>query len=534
MRSVPTDRSDPCLLCQADALTGIRGVQPGTPVELNPTLTAGRTDERPAPDISRLETGDVDVQPGLNVRWRVTPNVAVNATVNPDFSQVEADAARLEVNRRFALFFPEKRPFFLEGADLLSVPSRLIFTRSVVDPIAGVKVTGKTGANAFGAFAVHDQVNNLIFPGPRGSSITQLEEEVSAAVARYRRDIGEASSLGGFFTARRGDGYHNLLAGADARIRLSQSSRLTAVVGRSETEYPDAVGEVFEQPRGAFSGEGYGVTFEHSGRHWRASAEWASASPTLRADAGFFPQVGFRGPSGRLAYVFWGDADRWFNQISVSARASRREDFDGRLLQESAEIGGRYEGPLQSTVDYEVEFEREGFGGEEFSLVTHDLFARLRPSGKVGLNFSLDWGDGIDFANVRKASLFSVGSGVELRPGARLELEFDHDLERLGLGGERIFLANLTQARVVWHFSRRAFLRGIVQYRHLSRNPEMHREAVERTTRDLFGQFLFSYKVNPRTVIFAGYSDSRLGLTEESLEQTSRSFFMKLGYAWRP
>ena len=102
----------------------------------------------------------------------MSPNILLNATINPDFSQVEADSAQLNVNERFALFFPEKRPFFLEGADFFGTPLFAFFTRTIADPSSGVKLTGKQGRNAFGVLAAEDRITNLLFPSFETSAST--------------------------------------------------------------------------------------------------------------------------------------------------------------------------------------------------------------------------------------------------------------------------------------------------------------------------------------------------------------------------
>ncbi len=117
-----TDRAKDCLLCQENKIAGFSGIAPGRNLELTPTVTGSRTDVVDTFPNGELVKGDEKVEPGLTVRWGVTPNTTLNATINPDFSQVETDSAQLEVNTRFALFFPEKRPFFLEGADLYLTP----------------------------------------------------------------------------------------------------------------------------------------------------------------------------------------------------------------------------------------------------------------------------------------------------------------------------------------------------------------------------------------------------------------------------
>ena len=148
MRSIKTDLGRGCLICQLAKIQGFANLETGHNLELTPTLT-GRVGEARAdlPD-GEFASAEEDLEPGLSARWGVTPNLSLNATLNPDFSQVEADAAQLDVNTQFALFFPEKRPFFLEGADFFETPLDLYFTRTVADPTGGIKLTGKAGANA--------------------------------------------------------------------------------------------------------------------------------------------------------------------------------------------------------------------------------------------------------------------------------------------------------------------------------------------------------------------------------------------------
>ena len=138
----------------------------------------------------------MEAEAGISVRWGITPNISLNAAINPDFSQVEADFAQLDVNERFALAFPEKRPFFLEGADFFTTPLNAVFTRTVSDPRYGLKLTGKEGDNSFGAFLTEDSVNNILIPGRETSRSVFLDDTVRDSVLRYRRDIGSTSSLG--------------------------------------------------------------------------------------------------------------------------------------------------------------------------------------------------------------------------------------------------------------------------------------------------------------------------------------------------
>jgi hypothetical protein len=321
IQSAPRDQADACVFCQANKLTGFAGITPGSNVELYPTLTSRRTDERASFPDGPLESGDLNVDPGLDLRWGVTPNLSLNATGNPDFSQVEADVAQLDVNTRFALFFPERRPFFLEGSDVFATPIQAVFTRTVADPTGGLKLTGKLGGAGIGVFTAHDRVTNLIFPANQGSAATSLETNTVTGVMRFRRDLGRASNVGFLYTGREGvNGYANRVAGVDAFLQLTPSHSLSLQGLGSETGYPDAVASAFGQPTGRFTGTGVRAGYAYGTRNWAANLTLEALSPDFRADAGFVPRVDLRSAEGALTRTVWGGPGRPFTQQRVDFR----------------------------------------------------------------------------------------------------------------------------------------------------------------------------------------------------------------------
>ena len=121
---------------------------------------------------------------------------------------------------------------------------------------------------------------------------------------------------------------------------------------------------------------------------------------------------------------------------------------------------------------------------------------------------------------------------IEAKIGRHLNASLDHTFQRLDVTGGRLFTANLSQLRLVYNFNLRLFVRGIFQWQHVERDPDLYVDTVEPETEELFTQLLFSYKVNARTVLFLGYSDNQLGLQDVDLTRTDRTFFFKIGYAW--
>jgi hypothetical protein len=533
IRSCYTDRDNTCLLCQANKLDGLEGIAPGHNLEFDPTLTATRTDSRDDGPVGDMEAGDLEAEPGLSVHWGVTPNLSLNGTLNPDFSHVEADAAQLEVNTRFVLFFPEKRQFFLEGSDFFVTPLQVVFTRTVADPLGGLKLTGKEGRNAIGVFVTRDRINNLILPSNQTSVPTSMDQDVTGAVVRYRRDVGQASTLGVLYTDREAKAYHNSVIGLDGYWQISRSNTVSFQYLRTRTEYPAGFASARGQKTNPFVGNGFEVEFWHASRNWMGGVSYRDLDADFRADFGFVPRVDIREIDVLLARIFWGPPDGWFTQLAVGAWGNRKEDHDGTLTDQSVGLAGEYSGPLQSSLAFELMTNKELFEGVTYDLNRGGFSFSIRPSGQLRLSLSAALGEAIDFANSRKADNLRLSPGVQVSFGRHVRVGFSHSLERLSLRGEKIFTESLVQARLLYQLSTRSFARLILQYRNISRNTDLYLESVEPETEHLFTQFLFSYKLNPQTALFLGYSDNRLGLHDIALTQTDRTFFFKVGYAWR-
>lgn len=538
MRSIHTDQSNSCLMCQEQELVGLRGIHAGDDVELDPEVTSHRTDARDSLGAPAMATGPLTVKPGITARWGVTSSLDLDVTANPDFSQVEADVAQLETNQRYALYYPEKRPFFLQGADIFDVPGHLVFTRTVVDPTAGVKLTGKIGRYAVGAFYTRDRVNSLLFPGPQSSSQTLLHQGVDAGVVRVRRDVGKDSYVGALVTYRQATGYQNLLAEVDGMIRLSGSNVLLFGASHTMTAYPDSLATAFDQPTGRFAGRGAFINFSHRTRNWDVNTELDDFGPNLRADAGFFPQTGLRGGTANVYRTFWGRNGAFLNSVVFGANAVYFIDPANRLDQREILLNATLNGPLQSQLQFEVGSNAQRFGSTLFNTRTLSASLLAQPSGALSLGLSGSAGTDIDIVNDRLADVLRLGPSLIWRAGRHLNLTVSDAVQHLSLHGRGIETENLAQLEALYHFSLRAFFRAILQYRTIARNPDMYTVAVDRVDRHLFTQLLFSYKLNPLTVLFIGYSGDRSGLfsppTDVPLTPLDRTLFVKLGYAWRP
>ncbi|HEX6899487.1 MAG TPA: DUF5916 domain-containing protein [Thermoanaerobaculia bacterium] len=520
--AIPLDPDNNCLLCQFPQMTGFEGATPGRNLEITPTVTANRTDLL-NPASGSLEGGDVESELGVTARWGITPNLTLSGTLNPDFSQVEADAAQLDVNTDFALFFPEKRPFFLEGADFFSSPFNVVHTRTVADPAWGTKLTGKEGKNGFGVFVAQDEITNLLLPGSQSSRSTTLEGPSTNAALRYRRDVGPSSVLGALVTHREGeDGYTNSVYGVDSILRPTASDRITfqALGSRSERSSVES-----------FAGSALRLGYEHDDQNWNWYARHEVISRDFRADLGFMPRVGYSLDLGGLQRT-WRPKDAWANRFSLGGDWDQTVDANDTVLEREVEVWFDVSGPLQSFLNIDVGQRDRYWNGVTYDQSFTNLWAEFRPTGALYVGAGATLGDTVDFAHSRAAEQIRLDPSVSYNFGKRLRVALDYHFQRLDVEGGRLFDANLAELRTVYQLNLRTFVRAIFQYERVDRTELYTAEPGIGLEEALGSQLLFAYKLNPQTVLFVGYSDLLQGSPNEpDLTRQERTLFLKVGYA---
>lgn len=530
--SFPLDRNEQCLLCQFPKIRGFSDASPGRNVELDPTvvgLYSGEKENFPdGPMKKRDSFGDV----GISGRWGVTNNITLSAALNPDFSQVEADVAQLDLNKQFALYYPEKRPFFLEGQDFFETPVQALYTRSIADPDWGMKISGKEGKNTFGFFSAQDQMTNLIFPGSQGSRSGFLNQRSFSNVLRYRRDIGGSSTLGILMTDREGESYHNRLAGLDGLLRLNKSDVVAFQLLGSQTAYPDPLAEDYGQDTGELYGYAGNIEISRQKKNYVLFGSYEDFSPEFRADLGFVPQVDFRRFELGGGYLYVGTEKSFFSQIDIIGNYDQTNDHQGRLLERELEASVSLRGPMQSRFTVVAGIRKKVFKQEPFSQFFNHILFFIQPSGSLQGGISLSYGDEIDYAHTRAGKYFQINPELNWKWGTHIALNFSYLYQLLKIEGETLFLAQLPQLHFIYHINSRAFFRAILQYQDIDRNLDLYASDIEPNTRTLFSQLLFSYKLNPRTVLFIGYSDNYLGYDDIAITQAGRTLFLKIGYAW--
>ncbi|MFH1502522.1 MAG: DUF5916 domain-containing protein [Candidatus Eisenbacteria bacterium] len=462
-------------------------------------------------------------------RWGVTPSVMLAAAVNPDFSQVEADAVQLDVNNRYSLYYEEKRPFFLEGAGIFDFH----YTRSIADPIWGVKLTGKEGANGFGAVVARDAVTNLVFPGSDDSDETSLDTESTATVLRYERDVGAQSSVTLAYNGREGHEYFNRKMIGSADLWLTDNAHLEVVAATTRTIYSDSVAAGFDQPEGEFSDEAYVVELGHftSGLDLYANYGWFGEG--FRTDLDYFPEVGYSEVEVGFGHTWQSDADNWWQMLNFGSEYDYEEKLDGELRTKGYSFWGNYNGPRESFVNLNGFLGREAYAQDEFDVWRAHYEAGLWPVGSLFAMVYGSYGEYIDVSNVQTGKRFTVTPRVEAKLGNHLSAELSHTYQRFDVDAGRLYTANVSYLKAVYQFNPRTFLRAIVQNVHYGFNVDAYDDPDrDAEYKGLGSQVLFSYKLNPQTVFFLGYSDSYRGDHEIELTQSQRTVFAKIGYAW--
>ncbi|MBD3871894.1 MAG: carbohydrate binding family 9 domain-containing protein [Acidobacteria bacterium] len=532
MGAFARDRSNNCYLCQAHKIEGFADVSPGRNIELVPTLTASRTDLREDFPNGPMVNGDPEVELGLTARWGVTPNLTLSGTINPDFSQVEADALQLRVNRPFAIFFPELRPFFMEGADFFDTSMNIVYTRMMRDPAWGLKLTGKEGAHTMGAYVVEDDVTNLIIPGSESSSFTVLDQSNRATVLRYKFDIDNRFTIGGLMTNREGKDYLNRVGGVDGDFRITPKDRVFVQLLSSSTRYPSDVVEGFDQPEGDFDDWAAEVVYLHDTRTWEWWAAWSDIGTDFRADLGFLPQVGYEHREAGLGYTWNARDGSWYSRLNLKTKVADTKDQSGFLLFHEDVVQFTVEGPMQSHSVVRPSRAREGFNGEQFDFNRLRLHFCAKPNGHSHAWLNLHGGGQVDYANTRPGDFLNINAGFWYRFGRHFRIEPIFTRERMDVDEGWLYTSTIGQLAASWQFNPRCFVRVILQHVDDEFNPDLYSDSRGPEFQNLFSQLLFSYKLNPRTVLFVGYSDNSSATQDYGLTQADRTIFAKIGYAW--
>jgi len=546
MATHKSNRDIKCNLCQFEQLVGLENVKAAKNFQLTPTLTVSRQDQKPSVVNSEghsvpgdWENGEVEVEPGLDVRWGITQDIVLNATINPDFSQVEADAGQLDVNNTYALFYPEKRPFFLDGASYFDTSNfNFVHTRNIADPDLGVKLTGKTDDHSYGVMVANDDNTSFLMPGNQGSSIASLEQESEVAIARYKLDVGERNNVGVLMTHRQADDYNNTLLSIDGTYWLSQKDNIRYQVARSQSDNPTKIVEDFdvdkEQEDNAFS-----VNYSHTTRDYNLVAGYTNIGEDFRADLGFQSRANIERVvlGGRRNY--YGDSKNTFTRWGYFGDWDKTYDQDGNVLEEEYEIHGNLQGQKQFFTNFGIVHRERYYDGDYYNINQFMMFAEIDLASNIEVGNFLRFGKQIDFANSRLGDVVDIEPFISWDVNEHLKIRADYNYSHLDVEDERLYTAHQTDIRIGYQFDMHSILKFVVQYTDIEREPDLYQyddieDRPDRKSKYFSTQLIYSYKINPQTLFFIGYSDG--GYQDDNLEQLERdqrTIFTKFSYAWQ-
>jgi hypothetical protein len=549
----PVVRASASFLIQSGTLKGLTGMRRGLVMDVSPEFTS-RVDGAPA--ASSYRYGTVDPQLGANLRWGVTQNLSLTGTVNPDFSQVEADVGQVTVNERFAVFFPEKRPFFLEGLEQFDTPNALIYTRRISAPVGGAKLTGKVGGTGVAYIGAVDD-NNLSATG----------DHPIVNLLRLRRDLGTSSTVGLAYTDRIDGNASNRVLGVDARVIWLKRWFSQVQLAGSWTH--DTVGS------GLRSGTLWDATlYDFTGRSYGNHGEFVGFSRDFVAASGFVNRVNV--VQGRIFNRFtrYGKPGALLENATTYILIQptwRYDDFlklrstlEGNITQQLQlnVRGGWFVSALWS--NSHQRFDPPDYAGYQVDAggtpapfaVPHGLYnlwgglaAVSSPNRTLKMDLSLGRVSGPIFAEASEGRALNLFLALAFKPTSSLRFEgqWPHQVITRAADGTWFSTANIPRLKVEYQLTRDIFFRYVGQYfaqvRDTLRDPRTGDQLIvdtipqgRSTTTEFRNDFLFSYKPTPGTVLFFGYGSSLSEPDPFSFRRLSRTgdgFFLKASYLFR-
>ena len=544
--SVRLDRNNPCLACQFAVLNEFHGLSAGKNLEVLPSLTLTSASTRGSLDGPR--TDDTHPAVGVNLKYGITPSLTLDGTVHPDFAQVEADQNQVSVNSQSALFFQEKRPFFMEGSTIFQSTGQFFYSRSVADPRWAGKVTGRAGRFQLAVLAARDRSTQVIYPYLGGSEALDLGTPSTDAVVRGKLGLHQESYLGFTGTARSFQDGHNVMGALDGQIRFLKRLRWTGYLAVSHTRDLPGIADNADSSGAAHAGWGTYQELFYFSRNYNGGFYYTEKSRRYRTDLGYQDQNDLDlleswhewdfQPAGRVV-EFWRPA----------LYAGYQLDHNGKLREQVVrpDLYARFKGQWSAQAQFAVRFSRYFNPDLPKEVATHRnvwyVGVDKNGSGLLTGGAQVTAGEAIYRRLAVLGRSTDVTGYLTLRPSSRLTVSVQGELYRINDHGVDTALVrqSLGLVRLTYQFTPRLFVRLLGQYQRVE---SPYQAPEQRSYNQLANQFLLSYKLNYASVFFLGlngnYDD---GLAREDgtvppvvgapFVQTSRQVFLKFQYLWR-
>lgn len=513
-------------------LHGLQGVTAGRNIQLIPygTFTGARFLDRNAASYDSQNDG----RAGVDAKIVAKDSLAFDFTLNPDFSQVESDEPQVTINQRFEVFFPEKRPFFLENSAYFQTPVTLFFSRRIRDPQLGARMTGKIGRWAVGAMALDDRAAGRAL----AATDPLHDDRAFNGIVRARREFGE-SSVGALVTSRDFGPSFNRVASADTRIRLNPQWTIQGQAAVSDTEQIGG-----QRLRDAT----YSANVGRDSRQFSYQLDYTDIGKDFATTLGFIPRTDIRQATQFVTYR-WRPKTGALLSYGPNSFVQATWDHTGQLQDWSVRFPFEMSFKSQTGIFIRRTEGMERFSGIEFrehenlfSFFTSYL--RWMDVGVFALtstrpNFFPAQGLTPFIANARDAQL-----SLTFRPASGLLLDETYIYSHLdsghALGPTRtIFDNHIVRSRANYQFTREFSLRAIVDYNAVLSDSSL--VALDRT-KHLSADILLTYLVHPGTALYIGYTDgydsidigpSGLRPSRNPTTSTGRQFFVKTSYLFR-
>jgi len=539
------DRNEPCWPCQWGTVTGIRDVSPGKGIEFLPTVIgyqAGALTDMADVD-SDFDNADPDGEMSLGVKYALASNAMLEATYNPDFSQIESDHAQIDVNTTFALSYSEKRPFFQEGSDLFNTPYNIVYTRLLNDPDFAAKMTARLGKTSVAYLGAHDVHSPVIIPYADSSSLL-LTGKSTSNIFRVQHTFRKDSRIGLVATDRRFEGGGEGLAyGTDGRFWPAKNLRFTWQVMSSYTEEPDDTlltenlnDYVFDGTHTAgFDGESFYGHAIYSQLAYDARDVWWSASysqlsPTFRADNGFMTGNDYRMVTTTGEYLIRTENSSLIEYFEPGVNGGMKWDWNGVRKDEWFRFNFSTQFRVaQAYTHAQYMRSAEKFLGTDYNDIWNwHICFNARPNDLLAFGGHYDYGNRIARRNETMGRETNIGLWLDIKPADRILIENWLDFARSKETDTDIelFSGYIYRTRLSYQITRPLSLRLVVQYNDFGDCWDIDP--------------LLTYRINSFSVFYLGSTwDYQIydGLGSEADDTrtrlASRQFFCKLQYLFQ-
>nr|WP_315484435.1 DUF5916 domain-containing protein [uncultured Undibacterium sp.] len=534
MYSGAVTRATSCNLCFSDAITGMQELPSGVNWSATPQLVMRRsTDEQASGSTKSERSNDLS----LDMKFRPNSSTTIDATINPDFSQIELDSPQLSGNTRFSIFVQEKRPFFLEGADIFRTPFNAISTRSIADPDVGLRYTQRDANKDFSILSARDAAGGLVLV-PHTYYTAYATSTVASMATDARANFRMGSlSVGAIATDRTyaDEKGYNRVAGPDFvwQVDRNQMMRGQLLMSSSNAQM-DVNGNLM---RGVTK-NGHAAYFDWSrgNDQWGVSASVRDLSKDFRADNGFFSQVGFRSINTDLTKKF-GRVGA-LNELNVYVLGEYKLDNDGKLMAKNLMPGVRIAGPYDSSAYLNISpavKNRVNQNGELFSLARIATGFAASPGKAIArVAFDMSFGDVIDILANRLGRGGSYSMSAKLRPIDRWELEPSYASswinEENTRSGNRAYMETALRINSIVHLSSKDTLRLIIQDARTTRNPEMYAITVAPDSSRNVNSVVYTHHAGVGTATYLGWTMTKSETPGFVAKRKQAELFAKLSW----